>query len=418
MTKFEYEDVREELDGVLSEYGLSEMQRHAFEEMLLVEQDLQSLLDGNMETPDRVFKKLEKKEQVALKSNKLLSALQSNTFCQTFEQLRDDFLEGMKEGQRTPFQKDLQRFERELQEIYFGRILQTNSVQEFLRKHFEQVRDFQFDKLNDLMHIHTVENEPFFSASDMELVMIDIYGKDRWREAERQNIKEEEQRRVQAEKNPNKSLQNLRLNEKMQEFRLRDGVAVGMLKMKDNVGSSTEEVNEMVELLNYNDLDFEYEPFRNEIGELYLIKKIKSFKFNVHKYLQFSEEREEIAKVMCQELSIPFEDFLRFEKGLHCSSVSNAKIIEVEILLSPQFEAEIQYLEEEFFSLNEKELIGGFGKDVIEEEILKFKAHMLFKKRYHLFEMDDMVRVKPNKQTVAPVHGDYTHPDYDLILTD
>ena len=416
MTQFHYGDVQEELDGVLSEYGLNELQRQSFEEMMLVQKDLKDLLDGSLDAPTKVFKKIQHSKNIKRDANRLLDAIDRKSFGENFDILKAEFLHGIREKEEMRFESELSKFEKDLQKIYFGTILEIPEIQTFLRKNFEEYKKNEFETFVDFLHIYDIDQQLFLDKAELPELCLELYGKEHWSEREREIIRSQEFERVRRERYENKTLQNLRLGQRVEEFKLRDGVAVGMLKLKKEVQTNQDELDELVELLNYNDLDYEYIPQKSDINELFLIKKTRGFKFNVAKYLKFREEYEDLVSKRCAKVNVFFEDFLRMERGLNCSSVNTQRKIQKEVIENEEFQAEVEVLEEEFFSNEEKIALDRFSFEEIEEEILKFKSHLLFKKKFVNLEMDDFVRAVRKDEIVSPLTGKISHPSYDLVV--
>jgi hypothetical protein len=417
MIKFDYQDVREELDILLGEYGLSELQKQSFEEMMLLTADLRDLLDGSNEVPEKVFQKIDKNRTLR-NTSKLLKGVSAMNFSEKFNKMRNEFINEMstRYDPLVEEQKELKQFEKDLQFIYFGKILDSAVIKDFIQLHFDSVRARPNDFENDFLHIYTMDNKQFIKKGDQKKIFKELYNQSDFVEKELEIIRETERDMINEEAFKDKTFKNLALEKRVNEFYLRDGVPVGLLRLKNDIKMDKVEAQELVDLLNYNDLEFEYEAVQDDLEEFFLIRKLRGFRFNVNKYLFFLEEKDKLAEEVCKVLEVSFDDYLRLEMGLKCSSQANEDKIRNHVLRNSDFLNGVEDLEKEFFGENELKIIKNLTQDIIDEEIMKYKAHILMRSRLTKLNQDDITRPIRHKEVVTSANGKINYPDYDIIV--
>ena len=417
MTRFDYQDVREELDIVLSEYGLNDLQRQSFEEMMLLNADLRDLLDGSGEVPSKVFQKIDKARTLST-STQALRSLTAQHFSRSYDDLKETFFREMREGVSGSGEvsKELQKFEREMQYIFFGKIVENPIVQDYIQEYFQIMKVDPLDFDHQFLHIFTMDDERFIKKGDMQIMLNELYGEKGAWEKTQEILQEKEQTMVAGERNPDQTYKNLSIEQRLKEFELRDGLAVGLLKLKDDVKVDTVEAQELVDLLNYNDLEFEYEAAKDDREQMYLIKKLRGFRFNVPKYLYFLDEKNKLAETVCKLVEVPFDEYLRVDMGLPGASAKTSEVVRDLVIENPDFIEGVEELKQEFFGPAERELIWALPQDFIDREILVYKSHMSLKGRIGKLEMGHITRPIRQKEMLSVGHSQKPVAEYDILV--
>jgi hypothetical protein len=417
MASFEYQDVREELDIVLGEYGLSDLQKQSFEEMMLLNADLRDLLDGSHSVPDRIFQKVDKTRTLT-ESSRVLKSVSMKFFSRSINDMKEAFFREMRdaEGPSHQAERELRKFEKELQYIFFGKILESSVVQDFLQDYFEQMKNDPFDIGNNYFHMYKMDDSRFLEQSEQGAIITELYGEKEGFNKLKELVQQKERESVGQEYFVDRTYSNLKLKRRMQEFELRDGLPVGLLKLKEDVQVDSVETQELVDLLNYNDLDYQYEPFLDEVQNLYLIKKARGFRFNVAKFLYYTEEKHKMASEICKLVGVSFDDYLRMELGLPLYSEATREYVTENLLKNPDFVEGLEDLKHEFFSEEEIARIWGLSQDVIDHEILVYKAHMSMKNRIGKMSEDFFTKPVQRKDLVLGASGKIPETRFNVLV--
>jgi hypothetical protein len=339
-------------------------------------------------------------------------------YSERFNDMRNEFIKHMV-NKSDPFSKeeqDLRSFEKDLQYIYFGKILDSGTIKDYIQLHFDSVRDRPNDFTNDFLHIYKMDNELLIQKGEEKEILRDLYKGTELYDKEIEIFQNMEREMVEKEAYKDKTFLNLNLKKKVDEYYLREGLPVGMLKLKDNIKLDKVEAQELIDLLNYNDLEYQYEAVRDDLDEFYLIKKLRGFRFNVGKYLYFLEEKDKLAEEICKVIEVPFEDYLRLEMGLRCSTQQNEQKIRKQVLSNQDYLDGIRDLENEFFGKEELKLIKSLSQDVIDEEILVYKSHILMRSRLGKLEKENITRPIRQRDIVTNATGKVNSPDYDILI--
>lgn len=486
LTKYDYEDVRAEIDNVLAEYGLDESQRTAFEEMMVLNKDLASLLDGThrgaygafdellkesenltkdtipeisknqktfmedrMEKGDRLLRRVGRSYSksnynrklandhpknnllkdgvrrlfsVASRSNLKLRRLdddrrlQKNMRQELRDRIRDDRLRELRDNDSKRAERHQILFERELEMIYQGEMLNSIPIQEHITLTTKNEQRNPFDRLNSLSHILDLEDKRFITQEDEDEIIEDIYGEDNMIYKRRDIIREEERARIQKEQNFNTAYSASKLKSRVRDYELQEGVLQDMFKIKPEVAVSHQQIDELVEGLNYSDSNNRYVWRSDDAGEFFILGYSSSFRFNVPKYLRFKAEREAAAKIVCEREGLDFQDFKRVEKNMPCASPKNEDEIRSKVLGNEQFqEAEASFIDE-YFSPKEWNSICSLTDDIIENQIRNYKEHLAFGKYFKKNESDDLVLVKSERKLRTELSGELPRLPVDLII--
>lgn len=457
LTKFQYEDVRAEMDDVLSEFGLDEKQRCAFEEMMILNKDLGMLLDGtdkgakgafdrlvdSQQNPDtihqisrtkmsfneqklakgdRIMRRVDRKFSVTSRKDMELRNLQIDRRNQTKirDEIKDRILHDRLRATRNDDSKQAERhqilFERELDLIYRGEILESPEIQTYIQQTTNKETRDPYNRINQLGHVLDIHSKPFINQEDENEILADVYGQTEILYKKRDIIREEERFRIEREQHFDNSNRATKLESRVRDFKLQEGVLEDMFKIKPEVAVSQEQIDELVEALNFSDPERRYISKSDDAGEVFLLTYSTGFRFNIPKLLRFRAERQAAAEMMCARYGLDLLDFLRHERGLQCSSTARRDLVISKIINNPEFKDAEQAFIEEYYSNEEWDRLSSLSSEIIESQISRYQEHMAFGKKFNEVKKEDIVLVKAKRKLKTDLSGALPKLDVDLMV--
>ena len=457
LTKFQYEDVRAEMDDVLAEFGLDEKQRCAFEEMMILNKDLGILLDGSdkgakgafdrllesqqdqntkhnissskmsfteqkLAKGDRIMRRVDRKFSVKSRKDVELRNLQTDRRNQTKirDEIKDRILHQRLRDTRNDDSKQAEMhqilFERELDLIYRGEILESPEIQTYIQQTTKKEARDPYCRINRLAHVLDIHNKPFINQEHEDEILADVYGTTEVLYKKRDIIREQERFRIEREQHFDNSNNATKLEARVRDFKLQEGVLENMFKIKPEVAVSQEQIDELVEALNFSDPERRFVSKSDDAGQAYLLTYSTGFRFNVPKLLRFRAERHAAAQIMCKRFGLDFLDFLRYEKGLQCSSNARRDLIISKVIQHHEFKDAEQAFIEEYYSPEEWQRLSSLSSEIIESQIYRYQEHLAFGKKFKEVQKQDLVLVKAKRKLKTDLSGVLPKLDVDLMI--